>query len=212
MKINILSDYLYSLREEESLPIAVLFFAGRIFRQSSKFVMNIGYSTIIQVLSEIATLDSNQIQKIYLEHGDMGALSEYAVSKKNVVSLFQQPLTVSSTYGRLKEIADTVGSGSGKDKKNILKGLLIDSSSQEAKYLIKIINREIRIGLTEGLVEIAISKVFKQDIKDVRESILVSGDISKVVLLAKRNLLLYCANQTTYAYKLHVSRRDVYCG
>jgi DNA ligase-1 len=152
--------------------------------------MNIGYSTIIQVLSEIATLDSNQIQKIYLEHGDMGALSEYAVSKKNVVSLFQQqPLTLSSIYGRLKEIADTIGSGSGKDKKNFLKGLLIDSSPQEAKYLIKIINKEMRIGLTEGLVEIAISKVFHQDLKVVRDSMLVSGDISKVVLLANRNLL-----------------------
>jgi DNA ligase-1 len=191
MKINILSDYLYSLNDdEESLPIAVLFFAGRIFPQGSEFVMNIGYSTIIQVLSEIATLDSNQIQKIYLEHGDMGALSEYAVSKKNVVSLFQQqPLTLSSIYGRLKEIADTIGSGSGKDKKNILKGLLIDSSPPEAKYLIKIINKEMRIGLTEGLVEIAISKVFRQDLKDVRDSMLVSGNISKVVLLAKRNLL-----------------------
>lgn len=190
MKINILSDYLNSLSDEESLPIAVLFFAGRIFPQGSKFVMNIGYSTTIQVLSEIATLDSNQIQKIYLEHGDMGALSEYAVSKKNVVSLFQQqPLTLSSIYGRLKEIADTIGSGSGKDKKNILKGLLIDSSPQEAKYLIKIINREMRIGLTEGLVEIAISKVFRQDLAVVRDSMLVSGDISKVVLLAKRKLL-----------------------
>jgi DNA ligase 1 len=190
MKINILSDYLYSLSDEESLPIAVLFFAGRIFPQGSKFVMNIGYSTIIQVLSEIATLDSNQIQKIYLEHGEMGALSEYAVSKKNVVSLFQQqPLTLSSIYGRLKEIADTIGSGSGKDKKNILKGLLIDSSPQEAKYLIKIINREMRIGLTESLVEIAVSKVFRQDLKDVRDSMLVSGDISKVVLLAKGKLL-----------------------
>jgi DNA ligase 1 len=190
MKINILSDYLYSLSNEESLPIAVLFFAGRIFPQGSKFVMNIGYSTIIQVLSEIATLDSDQIQKIYLEHGDMGALSEYAVSKKNVVSLFQQQaLTLSSIYDRLKGIADAIGSGSGKDKKNILKGLLIDSSPQEAKYLIKIINREMRIGLTEGLVEIAISKVFRQDLKEVRESMLVSGDISKVVLLAKRNLL-----------------------
>jgi DNA ligase-1 len=191
MKVNILSDYLYSLNDdEESLPIAVLFFAGRIFPQGSKFVMNIGYSSIIQVLSEIATLDSNQIQKIYLEHGDMGALSEYAVSKKNVVSLFQQqPLTLSSIYGRLKDIADTIGSGSGKDKRNILKGLLIDSLPHEAKYLIKIISGEMRIGLTEGLVEIAISKVFRRDLKDVRDSMLVSGDISKVVLLAKRNLL-----------------------
>ena len=191
MKINIFSDYLYSLSDdEESLPIAVLFFAGRIFPVGSKFVMNIGYSTIIQVLSEIATLDSNQIQKIYLEHGDIGALSEYAVSKKDVVSLFQQqPLTLSSIYGRLKEIADSIGSGSGKDKKNILKGLLIDSSPLEARYLIKVINREMRIGLTEGLVEIAVSKVFRQDLKDVRDSMLVSGDISKVVLLARTNLL-----------------------
>ena len=55
-------------------------------------MMTIGYNTIIQGLSEIATLDSNQIQKIYLQHGDMGALSEYAVSKKNMVSLFQQQL------------------------------------------------------------------------------------------------------------------------
>jgi DNA ligase-1 len=191
MKVNILSDYLYSLNDdEESLPIAVLFFSGRIFPQGSKFVMNTGYSTIIQVLSEIATLDSSQIQKIYLQHGDMGALSEYAVSKKNMISLFQQqPLTLSSVYDRLKEIADTIGSGSSKDKKNILKGLLIDSSPLEAKYVIKIINGEMRIGLTEGLVEIAISKVFRQDLKDVRNTMLVLGDISKVVLLAKRNLL-----------------------
>ena len=191
MKVNILSDYLYSLNDdEESLPIAVLFFSGRIFPQGSKFVMNIGYSTVIQVLSEIATLDSNQIQKIYLQHGDMGAISEYAVSKKNMISLFQQqPLTLSSIYVRFKKIADTIGSGSSKDKKNILKGLLIDSSPLEAKYLIKIINGELRIGLTEGLVEIAISKVFRQGLKDLRNAMLVSGDISKVVLLAKRNLL-----------------------
>ncbi len=34
-----------------------------------------------------------------------------------MVSLFQQqPLTLLSIYDRLKEIADTIGSGSGKDK------------------------------------------------------------------------------------------------
>jgi DNA ligase 1 len=52
--------------------------------------MNIGFSTILLALSEIASLDQNQIQQIYLQHGDIGALSEYAVSKKNMVSLFQQ--------------------------------------------------------------------------------------------------------------------------
>jgi DNA ligase 1 len=155
--------------------------------------MKLGFSTIMKVLSEIATLDPHQIQQVYLQHGDMGALSEYAVSKKNMVSLFQEQamtsLTLSSVYDRLKKIADAIGSGSGKDKKNILKGLLIDSSPLEAKYLIKLINGEMRIGLTEGLVEIAVSKAFNEELKHVREAMLVSGDISKVVLLTKRKLL-----------------------
>jgi len=190
MKVNILSKYLLSLNDDEALSLAVLFFSNRIFPRGSEFVMNIGFSTIIQVLSEIAVLDSHEIHKVYLQHGDMGSLSEYAVSKKNIMSLFQhQPLTLAAVYDQLKRIADTIGSGSGKDKKNILKGLLIDSSPLEAKYLIKIINGEMRIGLTEGLVEIAISKVFGQALKDVRDAMLVLGDISHVVLLAKRNLL-----------------------
>ena len=152
--------------------------------------MNIGFSTILLALSEIASLDPNQIQQIYLQHGDMGALSEYAVSKKNMVSLFQQQvLTLSSIYCRLKEVTDTTGSGSGKDRKNILKGILINSSPLEAKYLIKIINAETRIGLTEGLVEIAISKAFRQDLTSVRDAMLVSGDISHVALLAKKSSL-----------------------
>lgn len=192
IKINILSQYLSSL-DEERLPIAVLFFSNRIFPRGSKFVTKLGFSTIMKVLSEIATLDPHQIQQVYLQHGDMGALSEYAVSKKNMVSLFQgqsmKSLTLSSVYGRLEKIADAIGSGSGKDKKNILKGLLIDSSPLEAKYLIKLINGEMRIGLTEGLVEIAVSKAFNQELKHVREAMLVSGDISKVALLAKRKLL-----------------------
>jgi len=187
--VKILSEYLACL-DNESLPIAALFFSNRVFPRGSKFVMNIGFSTIIRVLSEMSTLDPNQIQRIYLQHGDMGALAEYAVSKKNMVSLFQQQaLTLLSIYDRLKQIADTIGSGSGKDKKDILKGLLINSSPLEAKYLIKIINGETRIGLTEGLVEIAVSKAFDQALKHVRDAMLFSGDISKVSLLAKRNLL-----------------------
>jgi len=188
--VNILSDYLLFLNDDESLTIAVLFLSGRIFPPTSKYTMNLGFSTILQALSEIATLDSIQIQKIYLQHGDVGALSEYAVSKKNMISLVQhQHLTLLSIYDQLKRIADTIGSGSGRDKKNILKGILIDSSPIEAKYVIKIITGDMRIGLTEGLVEIAISKAFQRNLKHVRDAMLVSGDISQVALLAKRNTL-----------------------
>ena len=47
----------------------------------------------------------------------------------------------------------------------------------------------MRIGLIESLVEIGVSKAFNHELKNVREAMLASGDISQVALLAKRNLL-----------------------
>ena len=189
LKVSILSEYLSRL-DNDSLPIAILFLSGRIFPRGSIQNINVGFSIIMQSLSEIAMLDTSEIQRIYLTHGDMGALSEYAVSKKHMFSLFrQQQLTLCFVYNQLKKIADTVGSGAGKNKKKILTGLLIDMLPLEAKYLIKIINGEMRIGLVEGLIEIAIAKAFNQNIKVIREAMLVAGDIAQVSILAKSDSL-----------------------
>jgi len=180
MKVRLLSRYLSSM-DDESLSIAVLFLSNRIFPLGSKFAINVGFSTIMQTLSEISFLDKDQIHQSYLQYGDMGALAEYAVSKKNTVSLIQQqPLTLSSIYERFEEISDTIGSDSSKVKKNVLKGLFLDCSPLDAKYLTKIINGEMRIGLTEGSVEVGAARAI---------AMLVSGDISQVALLAKRGLL-----------------------
>ena len=189
MKVNFLSEYLSSLNDE-SLSIAVLFLSNRIFPLGSKSTVNIGYSTIMRTLSEISALDHNKIQQIYLKYGDMGALSEYAVSKKHTISLFQsRALTMLSVQDQFRKIADTIGYNSSKNKRNILKGLYLNSSPLEAKYLTKMINGEMRIGLTEGLVQVAVSKAFNQELKHVREAMLVLGNISQVAVLAKKGSL-----------------------
>ncbi|MFZ1878458.1 MAG: ATP-dependent DNA ligase [Nitrososphaeraceae archaeon] len=189
MKVRLLSRYLSSLNDEP-LSIAVLFLSNRIFPLGSKFVINAGFGTIMQALSEISFLDKDQIQQSYMQYGDMGALSEYAVSKKHTASLIQQqPLTLPIIHDRFKGMADSIGSDSSKAKKSILKGLFLDCSPLEAKYLTKVINGEMRIGLTEGLVEVAVSAAFNVELKKVREAMLVSGDISQVALLAKSRLL-----------------------
>jgi DNA ligase-1 len=67
--------------------------------------------------------------------------------------------------------------------------MLVSCSPLEAKYLVKIVTNEMRIGSYEGLVEAAIAKAFSKDIGLVREAILLSGDIANVALSAKRDEL-----------------------
>ncbi len=189
-KIDIISKYIANL-DETSLSIAVLFLSGRVFPIGSTMTLNIGFTTIMESLSEIAMLDIKDIQTIHLKHGDIGAIAEYAVSKKHIISLFnqQEKVSLSYLYHLFKKIASISGSGSNKAKKNILKGLLIACSPLESKYLIKIITGEMRIGSVEGLMEIALSHSFNRELKYIREAMLISGDISQVAVLAKKNTL-----------------------
>lgn len=192
-KVDILSKYLAKL-SEDSLPLAARFLGGRIFQKGSALSLNLGFTTIMNSLCEIAELTTTEIQQIYLKYGDLGKLGEYAISKKHTVPLFQQlekqdTLTMSYVFSILKKIADTEGAGSNKDKRKNLTGLLISCSPMEGKYLIKIMNGELRIGLVEGLVELALAKAFDSSIKDIREAMLLSGDIGSVSLLAKNKTL-----------------------
>jgi DNA ligase 1 len=189
-KIDIISNYITNL-DETSLSIAVLFLSGRALPIGSTRTLNTGFTTIMESLSEIAMLDIKDIQNIHLKHGDIGAMAEYAVSKKHIISLFnqQERISLSYVYHQFKKIANISGSGSNKNKKNILKGLLIACSPLESKYLIKIITGEMRIGSVEGLVEIALSRAFDRELQYIREAMLISGDVSQVAVLAKKNIL-----------------------
>ncbi|MDQ4072704.1 MAG: ATP-dependent DNA ligase [Thermoproteota archaeon] len=193
-KVDLILDYISQL-DEDALHIAVLFLSGKVFPRGSFYNLNIGFRTILQSLQEISSLNNADIMRIHLKQGDMGSIAEYAVSKKQIVTLFNrsdsrlEQLTLQDVYIQLKKIANLSGPRSNNDKKNLLKGLLARCTPLEAKYLVKIISNEMRMGSYEGLVELAIAKAFGKDIGNVREAMLISGDIANVALLSKKNLL-----------------------
>ncbi|MFL6474447.1 MAG: ATP-dependent DNA ligase [Nitrososphaera sp.] len=196
-KVAVISEYLTKFKDDNStsnsndtsLAVAVLFMSGAIFPKGSGLALNVGFNTIMRSLSDIARLKPDEVQKIYLKHGDMGALAEYVISKKQQSPLMIHRLLLPDLYDQLRKIADAVGSGSAEAKRKILTGLLINSSPIEAKYLIKIASGEMRIGVVEGLVELAIAKAFDRDVQAIRQAMLLSGDIAQVALLAKKDAL-----------------------
>ncbi|WP_196816988.1 ATP-dependent DNA ligase [Candidatus Nitrosocosmicus oleophilus] len=193
-KVDLIVQYISGL-DDDSLPIAVLFLSGKIFPKGSIYNLNVGFRTILQSLLEISRLDQTDVMRLHLEHGDMGTIAEYAISNKKIVTLFnsvetlEEKPTLKEIYDQFKKIANLRGPRSNNDKKNILKGLLLRCSPLEAKYLVKIISNEMRIGSYDGLIEIAIAKAFEKNVESIREAMLMSGDIANVALLSKRDEL-----------------------
>src|SRR3954447_25193183 len=88
-KVAVISEYLTKFKDDNttsnsndtSLAVAVLFMSGAIFPKGSGLALNVGFNTVMRSLSDIARLKPDEVQKIYLKHGDMGALAEYVISK-----------------------------------------------------------------------------------------------------------------------------------
>lgn len=187
-KVKTLAEYITTL-EDEPLRIACMFLSGYTFPKGSGLDLNLGYSSIWDVVAEVSNMRTSDLREIYLRHGDLGELAEQAFAKRKMEPLFRTELTLEHISAQFRKIAGTTGPGSTEEKKRIAMGLLVNCSPPQAKYLAKVIVSELRIGLVEGLVELAIAEAFGRELKDVREALLVAGDIGLVAVLAKNDRL-----------------------
>ncbi|GIU70540.1 MAG: DNA ligase [Candidatus Nitrosocaldaceae archaeon] len=183
-KVKILADYIKGL-DDQALKIASIFLSGRIFPKGSELDLNLGYKNIWDVIISISNISKDVLEKEYLKYGDLGKVAELAVKDLKIKPLFSIKLELEYIYNIFRKMASLKGSGSIEEKKKMLEGLLINSSPLEARYLVKIMLNELRIGLTEGLVEQAVAVAFGQMLDKVRRGILLSSDIGSVAIAAR---------------------------
>lgn len=195
-KVQLVSDYFQSLGSDEDLSIASSFLSGKIFPPGSEFQeINVGYSMLWNTISSSYFVNDKDLAKYYRRHGDLGSaieeyLSDKDVQRKLTGSLFaESDLTLGTVYAAFKELARAAGKGSTIRRQRTIERLFVQLKPIEVKYLIKILTSEMRIGLVEGLVEESIARCFAKEISDIRKANLVTGDIGKVVVLAKHDEL-----------------------
>src|SRR4029077_15930989 len=70
-----------------------------------------------------------------------------------------------------------------------LEKLLRRLHPEAARFVVKVISGEMRIGLSEGLVEAAIAEAFGQPVTQVKRVHLITGDIGETAVRVKRGLI-----------------------
>ena len=183
-KVRILSEYLRGLDADDA-ERAARFATGRASLKGSADETQMGYSTITDVIEEMTGLSSREISRVYVKHGDLGKVVEEVLSKKTETTLFQEDLSLRDVAGAFESMTQAKGTGSQLMKKGHLKSLLLRANETEAKYLIKILTKEMRIGLVDGLVEEAVARAYDLDRGAVREAHLLMGDIGMLARQAR---------------------------
>jgi len=178
-KTAIVAEYLRSLEPEDAAR-AALFLSGRPFPAYEEATLGVGGSLLWRAVSEISGKSDSQLRDLYRAHGDLGAVAGAALPERSseltLSNLEEEFHTLSSTRGPVSKLA-------------IILRFLGQASPSEAKYIIKIITGDLRIGLKESLVEEAIAKAYDVPLKDVQRANMLLGDIGETLKLASSDSL-----------------------
>jgi len=180
-KIRLLAGYLATLETEDAAH-AALYFTGRVFPQADSRTLNLGWAVIKRALLDISRLHEGDFRKSYGRYGDSGDTAEAILAGHT----HGAPASLAEITHFFETLAST---RSPSAKQDMLRDRLRTLSPGTAKYLIKIITGDLRIGLKEGLVEEAIAAATNRDIAAVREANLLCGDLAEVSRAARADRL-----------------------
>jgi DNA ligase-1 len=179
-KVAIVGGYLQTLNDAD-LNRAARYFAGHQFAQNDARTTNVGGSILSTALSEATGFSGDDLYPRYVRLGDAGEVAAEVVSA--VKREYQQPtITLAETESVITRLSETRGT---KNKTALLTTFLRRTTPLEAKYLVKLLAGDLRIGLRESLVEDAIARAFEQSLADVSYANMLLGDIGETAVRAR---------------------------
>jgi ATP-dependent DNA ligase I len=179
-KTAFVAVYLRDRPAPEAAQSAV-FLSGRAFPVWEERTLQVGGSLLWKTVAQISGRSEHELHAEYRKFGDLGGVAEAVWPRKALSQL---------TIGRVRETFDQIAAARGPSRKGpLLTELLSVATPLEAKYLIKIITGDLRIGLKESLVEEAIAKAYETTLPAVQRANLLLGDIGETLRLAAENQL-----------------------
>jgi len=180
LKIAAVAEYFKSCTTDEA-AISAVFLSGRAFPAWQETTLQVGGSLLWRVVAELSGKDEAALTVAYRKHGDLGAVAGEVLPDPHGESL-----SVQDVAQAFREIAGVRGPA---QKMARIGDLLARATPLEAKYIVKIITGDLRIGLKESLVEEAIARAYggaleAGALENVQRANMLLGDIGETLRLA----------------------------
>ena len=158
----IISEFLKDVGIED-LGTTILLIEGRIFPRWDEREIGIASKTMLKAISVATGESKERINSEWKKTGDLGTVTYNLVKKKKQVTLGSHDLSVKKVLKNLRDLATIEGLGTVDKKIQLVTELLTSAKPGEAKYIVRTILNDMRIGVGEGSIRDAIVWAFFGD-------------------------------------------------
>lgn len=181
-KVALVSGYLRR-RDAEVSALSARFLSGRALPAWEERTLQVGGALLRRTILDVSGQPEVKLTAAMRRHGDLGSAAHDVLLSREAPN---QQLTVHEVADKFEGLANSRGPAT---KSVVLHELLGRATALEAKYVIKIITGELRIGFKESLVEEAISRAYDAPLDGVKRANMLLGDISETLRLASQSNL-----------------------
>lgn len=180
-KTRLLADYLRDLPADD-LRRAAIYMGGQPYGRAERRTLKLGWATIGRVVEELSGRPADEMNALFLKHSDLGDWAREALEGRT----HPRPTTLAEVAAALEEIR-LARTAAG--KRELLAALLDRLDPAAARYVVKVLAFELRIGLQEGLVEAAIAQAFGVPPEAVRRVHMLTGDLGETAVRCRAGQL-----------------------
>ena len=156
---------------------------GKIYPDFVGLEIGVAERLAIKALIRASGRSETEITNDLKKSGDIGETAQTFLSRRKQVTFGQRTLTVQRVYGQLDKMAKTTGSGAIDTKLSVLCGLLTDASPKEAKYLLRTVTGNLRLGIADMTVLDALAVAYgggKEAREHIERAYNISSDLGRV--------------------------------
>ncbi len=171
-----------------SLEIVVPLSMGIVFAAGQQ-ELGVAREILRRVIAKTYGVTEEAVTKKFKETGDLGLTAEFFAAHKKQRSLASRSLTVQHVFDNLRKLPEISGSGSQERKMALISELLSHARPVEARYIMRTVLGDMRVGVAAGIARDAIALAFNKDPKEVEHVFNILGDYGAVAALAKSDKL-----------------------
>src|SRR5437763_1062722 len=180
-KRRLVADY-FRQQPEQTASLAAIFLSGDVYPAFSERTLNVGGATVWRAVQQLTARSEQEMSEAYRRHGDLGAAAYELWPCEFSGSVLALP--------DLAKLLDDIATARGPAAKlEQVSALLRQCSALEAKYAIKMMVGDLRIGMRESLVEEAIAAAYEKSELAVRRANMLLGDLGETLRLAAEDRL-----------------------
>lgn len=146
------------LKNNKEIPNYIfLLLKGKVFPDWDDTKINFAAKMAIKAMSLASGFEIKKIEKLWKEKGDLGEVAEVVIGNKKQSTLFSETLSIEKVYNNIKKLSTKEGAGSADTKIKLVSELLTSATGIEAKYIIRTVLEDMRVGIGDGTIRDSIA-------------------------------------------------------